>query len=104
MKIIDNYLDKYYARKVIDLACGHLAAVFNLKTVVNYDSVLKEWLIEAVYVHNNNNYTIPYLRLPRRSAPEILFRLLFVGWKELDYGSDTCLGLVKRINDIKEQQ
>jgi len=104
MKIIDNYLDKYYARKVIDLARGHLAANFNLKTVVNYDSVLKEWLIEVFYTHENNNYTIPYLRLPRRSAPEILFRLLSVGWEELDYGSDTCLGLVKRIQDIEGKQ
>jgi len=85
MKIIDNYLDGYFAKKVIALACNHLQSL-KIKPVVNYDAVLQEWLIEGFVQKDNKYATLTYLRLPRSKAPEELFSLLAKGWWELDAG------------------
>lgn len=73
MQILDNYLDKYLAKKICYLYAKHYGPQ---NIVVDYDTVMKEYEIK----YRKTDSLI--IQFPQRESLIVLRNLLAKGWQE----------------------
>jgi len=100
MKIIDNILDKYYSRKLIEITLSHIRTHFSQAVSINYDKVLGEWTLD-VLLEGEEDFTLSYIAFRRQNAVIVLNRLLATGWTNLD---KDFLNRKKRIERAKKEE
>ena len=92
MKVVDDILDKYYSSKVVDITKAHIEKDLKLRTVAYYDSVLKEWTVEAAWDSGNKTFAVPYIKFCQSKGVVTLSYLLLHGWNPSDLDFETQYG------------